>query len=459
MNGDQRLVKPKLLLKVDIENGRKAIFSNLTGSAAVMDSEVEEILDSFESPVYLKDVCKNDPLCEKAVNELLSEGMLIEEGIDEYSRVKDTIDKIRRSRKYSFMFVLTTRCNFNCIYCYEDKTPLDMTWRTAEKCIDFIEDRVKETGQKNVNISPYGGEPLLKFDLIKRILNTLRERLPDTEITTSIITNGSLLTEERAEFLRGYNCKFVQITIDGPKRVHDKRRPYKNGSSSFEDVVRGLKVALDNIERVSLRINVDKNNVKHVQDFLEYLNSNNINKPNMNVSFGKTHATTKASMSYKKHCIPLHEWGKEFIKLFKLSQEMGFKSILPLPRFLYCRAYIKNDLMFNPDGNLVPCLEAAGNCPEEFIVGNIFDDPVYNSNADKFFKRSPLDFEKCRNCDIIAFCGGGCIPFAYAENDTLNSVSCPFYKYIFKDMAEIYIQNCLSDKSMYRKVDFNPCKI
>ncbi|MEA1994449.1 MAG: radical SAM protein [Euryarchaeota archaeon] len=454
---NRKFRKSKLLLKVELENGKKAVFSNTTGSIAVMDSEVETILDSFENPAYLKEVCKNDPLCEKAVNELLKKGILVEEETDEYERLKSEINKLRSlEERYSFTFVLTTRCNFNCVYCYEDKTPLDMMWKTAKKCIDFIEDRVKETGQKDVKIRLYGGEPLLKFDLIKRILNTTRKRLPSIEITTSIGTNGSLLTEEKISFLKKYECKYIQTNIDGIKSIHDSRRPYKNGDSSFDDVINGLRIALDSSVRVGLRINIDKNNVDEVPEFLEYLKLNNINSPNMGVLFERIFIVTEKCGPYKKHCIPPYKWGKEYIKLSKLAQKLGFRCHISLPpRFLYCTAYIKSNVKFNPDGNLISCWGAAGNCPEEFIVGNVFNDPVYNSNADKFFKRSPLDFEECRNCDIVAFCGGGCIASAYTENGTLNSVYCPYQKYNFKELAKFYVKECFADEKIYERVDFD----
>lgn len=43
------------------------------------------------------------------------------------------------------------------------------------------------------------------------------------------------------------------------------------------------------------------------------------------------------------------------------------------------------------------------------MVANIFNEPIYNERAKKFYERSPLQFEECKRCNIVAFCGGGCL--------------------------------------------------
>lgn len=62
------------------------------------------------------------------------------------------------------------------------------------------------------------------------------------ELQCSLVTNGSLLTEEIVSGLLNYNCKFVQITLDGPEYIHNCRRVAKDGSGTFQKVLHGITI-------------------------------------------------------------------------------------------------------------------------------------------------------------------------------------------------------------------------
>ena len=69
--------------------------------------------------------------------------------------------------------VLTHQCNLRCTYCYEKhKDNKKMTFKTA--CDILTKEMNIEDGSKNVEIDLFGGEPLLEFDLIKRLVEWSR---------------------------------------------------------------------------------------------------------------------------------------------------------------------------------------------------------------------------------------------------------------------------------------------
>ncbi len=416
------LIKSSMILKAPLKNGKKAIFSNLTGAICVVDDELELVLDSFSKPMSPSEIYGNNHASKKAVEQLFLGGFLVNEGTDEVGILKKTIEKMKEPNTYGFMFIMTLRCNFRCVYCYEERNPIEFTPEMADKCIEFMIKKIKESGQKTVRINFYGGEPLFKFDMIKYILTVLEEKLPkEVKIATSIVTNGSLLTVPVAQFLKKYNCGFAQITVDGLPENHNKMRPYANGKESFSDVIAGLKVAIDHFPMISLRINIDKTNIEKVPDFLNWLKENNLRRENVIINFGQVRTTTDQSSRRGEFCIPDYSWGKELLNLTKIAKEMGFKSYFELPRLQFCGAFNKGSVIFNPDGTLITCWEAAGN-KKDYVIGDINKDPVYNENAKLFWNRSPLDFEKCSKCDIVSFCGGGCISSAFSANGNLNSV-------------------------------------
>ena len=81
----------------------------------------------------------------------------------------------------------------------------------------------------------YGGEPLLEFELLKRIV-LFCETLDDSVVATprfNVTTNGTLLTDEVIHFLVGHRFN-VTISLDGPKHVHDRYRVFRNENSAEE---------------------------------------------------------------------------------------------------------------------------------------------------------------------------------------------------------------------------------
>ena len=448
---EKRIIKSKYLLEINLDNGKYGLCSNITGAISLIDEEMKQLLERYNKPKYYKDICNGNLKYKEATKHLLERGMLVEEDANEKKKLGDVIKKLRENSPYVFTFVLTMKCNFRCIYCYESRNPMDMNWEVAEKCINFIVEKVKETKQKIVSIMFYGGEPLLKLDLMKKILQTSKKLLPkDKKILVSAITNGSLFTKNVAEDLRDYHCSHIQITLDGLKSVHDKRRPYATGKGSFEDVVNGIKNAIPVFDSVGIRMNVDKSNENHVPEFLKWIKDNDLAQKNITVSFGQVTSFSPESTRHKDLCIPSYEYGKKFIEFVKYAQKIGINSGFSIPRYLYCGAYIKTSVMFNPNGDIVSCLEGVGDVPD-FVVGNVFNTPVYNDNAKNFFERSPLNFEKCRNCEIVGFCGTGCIGKAYYENNDLNTVSCPMLKYDFEGVVKTYIQEHLRiGKDVYK---------
>ncbi|MCG2825744.1 MAG: radical SAM protein [Thermoplasmatales archaeon] len=450
----KRLVKSKYLLKIDIGDNKKALCSNITGSISLIDPEIEDVLESYMEPKSPNESCRGDPECEKVTKELMKRKMLIEESTDEIGIFNDVVEKIRNAGMYAFTFTVTTACNFRCIYCYEEKEPERMVWKVANRCIGFMVEKVEETGQKDVSITFYGGEPLLEFNLIKKILLESRKRLPkNVHISTGLVTNGSLLTEDFAKFLENFDC-VSQIPLDGLREVHDKRRAFASGKGSFDEVIGGIKNAIAYLSKVIIRVDVDKTNEKHIPALLDWLKYNNITGHKVRIYFGPVTAITKESEKHARLCIPSYAYGKKLIELTKLAQRKGFVSYFNIPAFLYCRAYRKAQVSFNPKGDIVPCLQRLGK-EKEFVVGNVFNDPVYNENANNFFKRSPLDFEKCRKCKIFGFCGGGCISEAYHENGNINTISCPVFKYHFDELVKQYILDNLKyglEKGEDRKI-------
>jgi len=159
-------------------------------------------------------------------------------------------EEIRNSIKKGLNHIIlnvTEKCNLQCKYCafsgiYQHKrhySDYNMTDKVALKSIDFFMKR--NTNSKEIIVGFYGGEPLLNFSLIKRIVNEIKEKHSQrkSKIRFSMTTNGTLLKNEILEFLVKNNFK-ISVSLDGPKEIHDKWRVTLNGNPTYDLITSNL---------------------------------------------------------------------------------------------------------------------------------------------------------------------------------------------------------------------------
>ena len=154
-------------------------------------------------------------------------------------------------RLRTLVLMLTYSCNLACRYCYEDReegcvppaagrgTPREMSPDSIRESVRYLLDHSGEN--RKVTVVLFGGEPLLRFPLLRAAVHEARAMAGERgkEISFSLTTNGTLLTREIAGFLVE-NGVSVCVSIDGPREVHDRNRPYASGRGSYDDVERGL---------------------------------------------------------------------------------------------------------------------------------------------------------------------------------------------------------------------------
>ena len=186
------------------------------------------ILNKENYQKYCDFIALNKPIDDEEFIEDLKAGLFIID--DEVDELKILRFKMYRDRMNNISLGLTiaptSDCNFRCIYCYEKNSlrKKEMTLEVEEAIIKFIEKTTDTI--RNMNISWYGGEPLMRFDIIERLSEKIIKLCNEKNIdySASIVTNGYLLNKEILKKFEKYKISSVQITLDGPKEIHDKRR-------------------------------------------------------------------------------------------------------------------------------------------------------------------------------------------------------------------------------------------
>ena len=156
---------------------------------------------------------------------------------------------------------ITDKCNLTCPYCFAQKGNGNFnfdsyTEKDIDNLLEIIYDKNRDTPTTLVF---FGGEPLLKFKLIKYTINAISTRYNGKlNVSYSITTNGTLINEKVAQFFRDNNFA-VMLSVDGPDNEYNFRK-YSNGESSLGRVLRNIEVLKEKEVSFEVRATITSNN-------------------------------------------------------------------------------------------------------------------------------------------------------------------------------------------------------
>lgn len=300
----------------------------------------------------------------------------------------------------------TMACNFRCPYCYEKgKEYTTMNKETIEKTKEYIR-KLKEK-YKYIYIAWYGGEPLLAFDIIKELMREIYDNFDEKYVSSGIVTNGYLLSVEVAADMKELNISSMQITIDGPPDIHNKRRRLPSGEDTFFVILQNLKKALEIYPelRVSVRINVDKTNIDRIDEIEDYFKQYDL-LDKVDIYIAPVSNINETCIDGQ--CFNVGEFALEELKFMKKRREKGMAFIgVPTQLIGMCGAVSNNSYVIDARGDLYKCWDNVGEQSER--VGSIFQENVeINKNILKWLSYSIEDDEECMQCPYLPVCMGGC---------------------------------------------------
>ncbi len=139
--------------------------------------------------------------------------------------------------------ILTEACNLGCTYCFEYKADhkRSMTKTTAFSAVDFLMDASRQSSW--VGITFMGGEPLLKFDLIRSVVEYSQQEAAKKGkiVTFDMQTNGVLIREEHAKYFRDVGLRYC-LSLDGAQLNNDRHRKTLGGSGTFQIVAAKIRL-------------------------------------------------------------------------------------------------------------------------------------------------------------------------------------------------------------------------
>lgn len=310
--------------------------------------------------------------------------------------------------------ILTGNCNLRCKYCFENRENCkvnlrdeqvdssDMNYETAIKSIEYFKNIAIKNRESILQINFFGGEPLLKFNIIKDIVNYCNKNIDDIKCMFSMTTNATLFNEEICDYCIENNFT-IMFSIDGNKISHNKNRLTNKSEGSFYLIEKNLNFItkfINTSKKSQIKYILNPNNINYFYESMIYLS-----KFNSPISFDFNYEEL-----WKQEDIDIFQ--KEFEKYLKFYKEKReiigseFNSI-EIERILkalsnyeinkYCNA---GETMFaiNFNGDIYPCsrfiLEING------VLGNIY------KNHKTIEMENNINY--CNKCQIKKYCNAQC---------------------------------------------------
>jgi uncharacterized protein len=420
----------------DKEN-KHILYNSSTGVLASLDDSNFRKLNEFIQG-------KNNGLDHKVLDNLIKTRFIIKDDIDELKEFK-IAQAIRKFKTNELILniIPTMDCNFRCRYCYQhDRNPQRMDQLIQDSIIRAVENRGNILSK--LTVMWYGGEPLLTMDIIEHLSrNFMRlSKKHNFDYYANISTNGFLLSKDVIKKLLNYKVKEYQISFDGPPKTHNQRRIHKDGSPTFDRVFNNLKIFQEFKDdfQASIRIHFDTSNVDEINQLLEIFSRQFSDDRRFKIYFQHYHSMNEATIKKCGFGPPPAEKIPEIImKLYRSAVEKGLNVSIPTrttPRFFYCEAELNYYYLINYNGDILACVHTLDPKSKIGEVTQTGDLKISHEKRTPWLTKDPLEEEKCRKCNLLPLCSGGC---AY-QKVFHNNIKCLRIKPNFKKILNLLIQ-------------------
>jgi uncharacterized protein len=390
----------------------------------------------------------------------------------------------------AFMFIPSYECNLRCPYCFEHDTRIELSKLKVlrnvmtEKMVDaayksmdmIVQERFggrSEPPPQRDKITLYGGEPLMLENL--PIIEYIVEKGIARGNVFGAITNGVDL-HHYLHLLGPGKINFLQITLDGPKDLHDTKRigpRHKDGT--YDRIIHNMKMALQTGVRISVRYHVDFTNVARAKELADALKREDFGQyKNFSIYSYPVHMYHKGVEAPVFPQMALHqvhrqmETSSEASLAEQAQQAEGPQSDKPRQKVVKVsvpddgiegklKVYTKRKLpglfsanlepcaattglyVFDPLGKIYNCWDTVGLRGQE--IGTYSEEgPVLNAFHQSWLSRSPATIEECKDCKYFMFHFGGCASLPVSCKGTLFAPACYGFEDNFLYIAQKFFR-------------------
>lgn len=433
-------------------------FKRLNDNSILITNDFGEY--SFvENDVFIN-LLKNkvDKNTEKGL-ELINKGFYYDGSTEEF--IQHNTVKLDNMKPYVFsspslhIFVVTTACNGDCLYCQAHSSSttrcLSMDYSTAEKAVDIA----LQSPLNHLTFEFQGGEPLINIDTISHIIEYAENKRNEKHIDYCLVSNLSLLTDDMIDLFKK-NSVSVSTSLDGLKELHDQNRPMKSEEYSMYDAtVSGILKLMESGVEIGAIQTTTAYSIKYskaiVDEYVDNCLHNIFIRPL--TPLGMAHDrwnsigyTAELFNSFYKDTLKyIIKKNMDGYKLVEGHASIFLKKILAhhSPNYMELRSPCGGgigQITYYPDGDVYTCdegrmLSEMGN--KSFRMGSVFTDSLSDlleSSACRVVCKSSIleSLPSCSQCVYQPYCGV-CPVVNYAFNNSPyeshpNDYKCKIYK-------------------------------
>lgn len=322
---------------------------------------------------------------------------------------------------------LTYRCNLNCKYCichnsFGLKKASDMDEETIVQAIQTFTQLSEPDTEREVVL--YGGEPVLRKDLIALAYNKCREAelVAGKNLNPArfiLCTNGTVIDQDFCDFLKTTNI-YPAVSIDGDQLLHDEYRPFFSGKGSYDASLAGLKLLQKNGIKAGVTMTLGAYNVATLPALVDHA-AEHYQPGTLAINMLLDYDNKETKNSY---CAAPHEAKHALWDAFLAARNNGIyivkhvmdNRVKPLveksPRLWGCTGTGAR-MAVMPDGSVVSCMALANTAKKSKIA----DIKTTSDFVDDYMTDyGPFVCDKCKQCIARSTCGGMC-PAAIKQQD------------------------------------------
>ncbi|MCI5195475.1 MAG: SPASM domain-containing protein [Candidatus Electrothrix sp. AW5] len=396
--------------------GCELLFNTLSGSIVELEAPLMQIVK--ESPVATQVLLRNGH-CVQA-------GTTVEQEYAAFFAKRTAPTSV-----LNVLLTITTKCNLSCEYCFENRiTRRTMTPATLAQTLKFLEQRCKHINAQRLRVSIFGGEPFLEPQLILWSLTGLREVCDRCGIILDpiqVVTNGMHADPNLLDQLMREGVSRVQVTFDGAKAIHDKRRQYRAGiqRSSYDDALSNLPVYAERFQ-LAVKLNFDPSTIEHVEPLLDDLIGGGRLEPHVFLikpeAIQPYRNSQPQSLFFSTNSTDNAVAFKGIIDMCNIRNiRLDLSAVFPTP----CMLTQPNSILIEPDGSIRSCISAFGMA--KFHVGDVKSGlNKANDRVSVTTNFDTSDITKCisKACAFLPVCNGGCKYELAVRRKPIESMLC-----------------------------------
>ena len=385
--------------------------------------------------------------CYDQVTALKNEGRLF--APDTFAPMAGTLKQKTAGVVKALCLHVAHTCNLNCAYCFASQGKYHgdravMPFEVGKQALDFL--IAHSGGRKNLEVDFFGGEPLMNFDVVKRLVSYARsiEKEHGKHFRFTLTTNGMLIDDDVIDFANR-ECSNVVLSLDGRKEIHDRYRVDYQGRGSWDKIVPKFQKLVKAREGKNYYMrgtftHANPDFLRDIETMLD-LGFTELSMEPVVCAPDDPSALTKDDLpivmeQYEKLAelmIKRRKEGRPFTFYHYMIDLSGGPCIYK--RISGCGSGTEY-MAVTPWGDLYPCHQFVGE--EAFRLGDVWQGVTNPDVRNEFAACNVYAREACRDCWARLYCSGGCAANAYHATGSVRGV----YEYgckLFKKRMECAI--------------------